>query len=251
MFLHAHVLGGICGAVPGGPVLLLAMLLAGLAGSATHCVPMCGAFVVGQVSDRLAAVPVLKLCELSRLRAGLLIPYHAGRLLTYAALGTFAARAGNLALRFGAWPAALLAAAGAICALQAWRRLVPAAARPAEALAPSRVAVLIVRLGARLDRTRASGGFLLGVLLGFLPCGLLYAALVAAAAAHSPGQGAAAMVAFGLGTVPALVAVGLAGQVFAHARRRLAGRVGGAIMLANAALLWAMAGQVWWNVVLF
>jgi sulfite exporter TauE/SafE len=92
-----------------------------------------------------------------------------------------------------------------------------------------------------------SGGLLLGALLGFLPCGLLYAALVAAASTHAPIQGAAAMLAFGLGTVPALVAVGLAGQVFARARRRLAGRFGGAIMLANAGLLWLMAGQIWWN----
>jgi sulfite exporter TauE/SafE len=244
MFFHAHSFGSICGAVPGGPVLLLAMLLAGLAGSAAHCVPMCGAFVIGQVTDRLAAVPVLKLCELSRLRAGLLIPYHAGRLLTYACLGAVAAMAGSLALRFGPWPAVLLAAAGVICALQGWRRLAPAAAKPAGRAAPSRMGALIVRLGGRLDRTRVSGGFLLGVLLGFLPCGLLYAALVAAAATHSPAQGAAAMLAFGLGTVPALVAVGLAGQVFARARRRLAGRAGGAIMLANAALLWAMAARV-------
>jgi hypothetical protein len=58
------------------------------------------------------------------------------------------------------------------------------------------------------------GPFLLGLLLSGLPCGLLYGALVAAASAGSALAGALAMAAFALGTVPALVGVGLLGRFF-------------------------------------
>jgi sulfite exporter TauE/SafE len=241
MFFHAHGLAAICGVAPAGPALFLAMLVAGLAGSALHCVPMCGPFVIGQVTDRLAAVPAAKLCEMTRIRGALLLPYHAGRLLTYAGLGAASAVLGAMALRLGPAPAILLAAAGGVCAVNGLRRLVPRGARPSGVPAASRVGRTLVRLGARLDRSRAAGSFLLGVLLGFLPCGLIYAALIAAAATGSAPLGSAAMMAFGLGTIPALVMVGLAGSFAGAMRRQIAGKAGGALMLANAALLWTVA----------
>jgi sulfite exporter TauE/SafE len=248
MIAHLQTLAAWCGTLPGGPALLLAMFVAGLGGSAVHCVPMCGPFVLGQVADRLARAPAAGLCEMTRVRGALLLPYHIGRLLTYAGLGAAAATLGGVADRVRYLPAALLVAAGAMCALYALRRLLPRAfpSKPAPASGGTR---LLVRMARLVDRSRPSGGFLLGVLLGFLPCGMLYAALVLAAATQSPVAGAAAMLAFGLGTVPALVMVGIAG----HAAHRLRGpwRRGGlaamtapAIMLANAGLLWVLAGRL-------
>ncbi len=49
---------------------------------------------------------------------------------------------------------------------------------------------------------------LLGLLMGFLPCGLLYAVVLSAAQSTAPISGAAVMAAFGLGTVPGLLVVG-------------------------------------------
>ncbi|MFA5372358.1 MAG: sulfite exporter TauE/SafE family protein, partial [Sideroxydans sp.] len=49
----------------------------------------------------------------------------------------------------------------------------------------------------------------LGVLWGWLPCGLVYSVLVTALASGSAGQGALIMAAFGLGTLPNLLAIGL------------------------------------------
>ena len=72
---------------------------------------------------------------------------------------------------------------------------------------------------------------LLGLSLSALPCGLLYGALVAAASAGSALAGALAMAAFALGTVPALVGVGLLGRFFG---RRWAAAPG--FRLAGAAL---------------
>ncbi|HEY3327195.1 MAG TPA: sulfite exporter TauE/SafE family protein [Novimethylophilus sp.] len=52
--------------------------------------------------------------------------------------------------------------------------------------------------------------FALGVVWGWLPCGLVYSVLVAALATGSAAQGGLLMLAFGLGTLPALLAMGLA-----------------------------------------
>jgi sulfite exporter TauE/SafE len=51
--------------------------------------------------------------------------------------------------------------------------------------------------------------FLLGTLWGWLPCGLVYSVLVAAIATASPIQGGLLMLAFGLGTLPTLLAMGM------------------------------------------
>lgn len=51
--------------------------------------------------------------------------------------------------------------------------------------------------------------FLLGTVWGWLPCGLVYSVLVAAIATASPLQGSLLMLAFGLGTLPTLLAMGM------------------------------------------
>ncbi|MGC2165208.1 MAG: sulfite exporter TauE/SafE family protein [Gallionella sp.] len=51
--------------------------------------------------------------------------------------------------------------------------------------------------------------FLLGTLWGWLPCGLVYSVLVTALASGHTQNGALIMLAFGLGTLPNLLAIGL------------------------------------------
>ena len=69
--------------------------------------------------------------------------------------------------------------------------------------------------GAGLARRFRPGGFMFGVALGFLPCGLLYTALLAAMATGTAFWGALGMLGFGLGTVPLLAAIGAAGHLLA------------------------------------
>ena len=90
-------------------------------------------------------------------------------------------------------------------------------------------------------RSTPSGGYPLGVVLGFLPCGFLYAALTTTAASGSPLLGALGMLAFGLGTVPALVAVGVAGHAAGRRWQRGVAVAAPVAMLLNAALLTALA----------
>src|SRR5581483_9681826 len=97
------------------------------------------------------------------------------------------------------------------------------------------------RLTRGLPRGPRASGLLLGAALGFLPCGLLYAALAVTAAGLSPLSGAAGMAAFGLGTVPALMAVGIAGQAAARHWHRGINAAAPVVMLLNALLLAGLA----------
>ncbi|MDA8251838.1 MAG: sulfite exporter TauE/SafE family protein [Rhodospirillales bacterium] len=224
LLLH---LGTLCGPVAptfGG------LLLAGLAGGPAHCAPMCGGFVLAQVSDRMARLPAARLCESARLRGALLLPYHAGRLATYSLLGAGAGTLGRQ-LAAGGLGGALLLLAAALFALQAVARVRPGLL-PALPAAPAGW-LRVLAAAAR----RVPGGLPLGLLLGLLPCGLLYAALAAAAATGDPARGALGMLAFGLGTVPGLFAVGLAGHLAGRRWRGRTARLAPAVLLANAALL--------------
>lgn len=231
-------LAAICG--PGqaerGLFLVPALLLAGLAGSVVHCAAMCGPFVLGQVADGMARLPAARMCQGARLRGSLLLPYHAGRLATYAALGAGAGWLGGLRLP-QVLPAVLLALAAAGFLVLALRRFQPAFATAGRAgTATPGIAALAARFGG-IGQLR---GLPLGLALGLLPCGMVYAALAAAASAGAV-IGGLAMLAFGLGTVPALIAVGLLGHAAARRWQGAVNRAAPWLLAGNAVLLMVLA----------
>jgi sulfite exporter TauE/SafE len=226
--------------------LFLALFLSGVAGSATHCIGMCGPFVIAQVGasldrpeSRVAAYGVLQ-----RLRGAALLPYHFGRMTTYAALG--AAAAGMVG--FIANAAAFRVVAGLLLAIAAFAMLVQAVGRSLRG-----VERILARFLPAQPPAAARGliaepvgwrGYALGVVLGFLPCGLIYAALAAAASAGDPVRGATAMAAFALGTMPGLIGVGWAGAVFGRRWRRLTAVLAPVALLVSAILLLSMAWRL-------
>ena len=184
---------------PSSWALPLAMLVTGFL-SGVHCVGMCGGIV----------------CAFSANGGGLRrqLAFNFGRISSYAAAGAAAGLLGSAgAYAAGAAPAQTalyvlanvmlllvglhLAGAGRLLrgveALGAplWRRLQPLAARLLPAKSPGQA-------------------YAAGLVWGWLPCGLVYGALAAAAFAGGPSSGALAMLAFGLGTLPNLLAAGLA-----------------------------------------
>jgi len=224
------MIASLCGAIPWSGGLLVGLFLAGLAGSTVHCVPMCGGFVLGQVADRMASLPPVRLCEWQRVSQGALLPYHLGRLTTYGTLGALAGGVlGQLPLFKWISPVLLLIGAGLFVAHAA--HIVTGPDR-----APIGWARAIARLAAR-----AGGGYPLGIVLGFLPCGFLYAALAIAAASGSPVLGVLGMLGFGIGTVPALAVVGIAGQSAGRHWPRAIATAAPAMMLLNAGLLTILA----------
>jgi sulfite exporter TauE/SafE len=220
--------------------LLASLFLAGLLGSATHCVGMCGPLVLAQTMTRLETRPAAAMRELDRLTGAALLPYHLGRATTYAALGAATAglTAGMVAVTGLRWLSAVLLALAAVLFVGYAVRQVGSRLRwrwfdAAIESGWSRTLGRFVR--PLFGRPLGWRGYVLGVALGFLPCGFLYGAVAASAASRHPLSGALAMLAFALGTVPALMTVGLAGHVAGSRFRGSAVRLAPALMLVNAA----------------
>jgi len=213
--------------------MLPAILLASFAGS-IHCVAMCGPLVGlhgGAKTIRLALVHAL------------------GRLTTYALLGALAGMIGHaidLAGDLGTIQrAASLVAGGVIvgwgvyqlAVAAGWRRVAPAPLGSAFT-----DGLLRIRSRRVVMRT-----WLVGVLTGFLPCGWLWAFVVAAAGTGSALGGVLVMTVFWLGTVPAMTGVlAFGGPAIAWLRGRLPVVTAIAMIvlgLGTLAVRWSDAGR--------
>ena len=186
---------------------LPAAFLVGMLGG-VHCAGMCGG-IVGALAGGLDAQ--LRQSRWRMLPA--LLAYNGGRITSYTVAGLAAGLLGQQVSTLdlvGDFPAGRVLAgvfmilfgfylAGWWQALQVferagghlWRRIEP--------------------LGRGLVPVRNSGqAWLLGLLWGWLPCGMVYAVLAMALASGSVTYGGLVMLAFGLGTLPLMVAMGFA-----------------------------------------
>ena len=222
------------GGAPGA--LVVPLFLAGLAGSAVHCVGMCGPFVIGQVMADSGKATV-RYGEWRRLAGAAMLPYHLGRLTTYTALG---AAAGASTALFASTPA-FAWISGVLLILGA--ALMLAQALGLAARAPLPMAGLLARWAKPFSSsTRPMARYALGVVLGFLPCGLIYGALGMAAGTGSSLSGALAMASFAAGTMPALVAVGWGGVLLRRRWHGVARWTAVPLLVLNATLMLALAG---------
>lgn len=192
-----------------------AAFLIGLGGG-VHCVGMCGG-IIGALTFGLPQ-------QHWQQRLPFLLAYNCGRIISYVVAG---ALAGGL----GAWAAHLLAVQRAQLALQIlaglfmillglylmgwssvlgwleraggsfWRRIEPLGRRCFPVRTP----------------LRAWG---IGLVWGWLPCGLVYSVLVWAVSAGGAAQGGLLLLSFGLGTLPTLLALGGAASTLNHLMRR-------------------------------
>lgn len=236
----ATALAACHGAIEAYGPLWATLFMAGLLGSITHCVGMCGPFVVSQTVARLEAVPSAEISEFKRLAGAALVPYHLGRLTTYAVLGAIAGAIADTAIRITGFTwlsSGLLFAAAAVFAGYAVVRLWARSGRKPQGGDSAFVSWIGKRMRPLFARPTGMRGYALGIALGFLPCGLLYAALSAAAASGGPISGGGVMIAFALGTVPALVGVGYASHVASQHWRGLASRALPLVLLLNASTL--------------
>lgn len=90
---------------------------------------------------------------------------------------------------------------------------------------------------------------LLGMVWGWLPCGLVYSALILALTATSIQQGAMVMLSFGLGTLPTVMAMGLLASLFTSIVRQLWVRqlAGAMVILFGLFMLWQVYSGTGWQ----
>jgi sulfite exporter TauE/SafE len=178
---------------------LIAAFLLGLAGS-LHCALMCGPLVLAIASARQHNQGLSGVLHNSA--------YHTGRILTYCGLGAVSGLIGA-AFIFAGFQRWLSITAGALVLLGT------ISAIRAKWTGPSGKWVLALksRFGRLLGNRSVGATVLLGGLNGLLPCGLVYVACASAAAGGGLTSGVATMLAFGLGTAPMLLSIGLAGRL--------------------------------------
>jgi sulfite exporter TauE/SafE len=172
----------------------------GLLGS-LHCLGMCGPLML--------ALPAAGATR-ARYVAGR-VACQTGRVLTYALLGVVFGIFGQT-LVFAGWQRGLSILAGVVILASLLLRGSRWAARASGFIAQG-LSLLRRSFGPLLHRRTVSALFGVGLLNGLLPCGLVYVALAMAAATGSAGGGAQFMTAFGLGTVPAMLGVSIAGRL--------------------------------------
>lgn len=200
-------------------MILGAALLTGLLGG-VHCAGMCGGIVTALVGQSAGNARAWRMH----------LAYNLGRITSYALAGAVAGAVGSLGLMLDKWLPAqivfyvvanlllialgfyLAGIHGPITRLEhlgsgLWRRIQPLTRRflPADS-APKALA--------------------LGMLWGWLPCGLVYTVLFTALLSGGALKGAILMLAFGLGTLPNLMAVAIvlhrSRSIFSNRTARLA-----------------------------
>lgn len=196
--------------------LFAAAFVTGLLGSA-HCFGMCaglsGLFAVNaNVASLRSQIPMA-------------VTYNGGRILSYAILGVVVATLGqtvvraipNIAVPVRLASGLLIVIVGLQVAFN-WRFLAPvekAGAKIWNGIAPAAKGLLPVT-----TLPKALG---LGLLWGWLPCGLVYSVLLLAATTANGVDGGLVMIAFGIGTSPAMIVTGISAFRLSQfmSRRRL------------------------------
>ena len=211
---------------------LLGMFMLGLLGTG-HCVGMCGPLIF--------AFPG---------RTGRFIShawYHLGRVSTYVAVGAVLGGVGALLSTLTG-----VDTASDVAGFQIWLRFVAAALlavlglirlgwvrepRWFDLLNPERIPGFKRAVSGASDSRGQAVFFLLGLLLGFLPCGLSYGAFAQALGTGSASAGALLVLAFAAGTVPGLLLLGTGVSAIFRRYRRPSDIIAGILMLYMAAML--------------
>lgn len=187
------------------PAVWIAAFMTGVMGSG-HCFAMCGGIAggIGALTANKGSGNILSA----------ILPFHLGRLFSYAALGAVAGGLVGIAGMFGSahvvgrWlrlATAVLIALIGLRFLLSWRGL--DFIEQGGGLIWKRISPWMMKIS---DRQHASWRLVLGLGWGLLPCGLVYTVLLTAGSTGTAIGGFATMLAFGIGTLPAMLGLTLA-----------------------------------------
>lgn len=190
----------------------LLIFLAGFAGS-IHCIGMCGGFACGLGVDKQGCAATFQRHVI----------YNLGRVTSYCFMGTVLAYFGMHVMHswegisFAVMQRALASVSGLLM-IFVGLQFFGVFKKNSKFLTGIGTQIFAQTLGSVLRHDSKFAPLALGVINGFLPCPLVYAFALQAAATSNPLSGFYLMGAFGLGTFPAMLAMGTAGVVFRSAR---------------------------------
>lgn len=175
--------------------------------SSMHCVGMCGPIAL--------VLPVQFPTFLSRIRSTLF--YNVGRTFAYALMGLLFGFIGK-GFSMAGWQNVLSVVTGVLMlSLVLFPRMFSQISKPGIFYRPvTKIKQNILQL---FRKTSPFSLFSIGVLNGFLPCGMVYLAIAGSLLTGSALKGMLFMVVFGLGTWPAMVSVSLIGQYIGNKTR--------------------------------
>ena len=226
--------------------LLINLFITGLVGSFTHCISMCGPIAIGQMSMRLMHLSKDKMSQQNKFLCAASIPYYIGKSISYVVLAiswfylTSLVSGNQIAKLLGAAIMVLAALFFTASAFSINFSFIPQ-------LNNFKVVKIFTNKLTELAKFYSSNpfgvnGWILGILLGFIPCGLVYASI---ATAISYSKNALiigfAMLLFGLGTIPVLFLVAYLGENLLIQWRKLFTITYFFSMLLNAYLLLSAA----------
>ncbi len=171
-------------------------------GSLGHCIGMCGGFIVAYTAAKIDASRSRSyqfLCHLL---------YNIGRVTSYAIIGAVFGLLGSIFVFSHISIGVLNLIIGIFMVLMGLSLMgkIKFLTSIESSLASSS---LVKRLFSLLIRSKSLPSFFfLGMLNGFLPCGLVYFFAASAASTESPFWGAVVMLIFGLSTIPVLLGLG-------------------------------------------
>lgn len=170
-----------------------------------HCLGMCGPIALATPVDRSSSWTIFR--DLTK--------YHSGRIAVYTTMGVFAGLIGA-SIRFLDWLQWISIASGILIILFAWGKYfakIPLGARIQAWFFP-----LLQKFRKNAIQSKSPFKLIfLGMVNGLLPCGVVYLALGNAVLADSYFGSAMAMMTFGLGTLPILLAIGVFGGKIGNA----------------------------------
>ena len=198
--------------------LTVVALSLGLAGS-LHCAGMCGPLLMS-----------ISMCKRDKAKLyRQMIVHHSGRISAYAVLGIIAGSMGQ-ALAAGGLQQKLSILAGVLLLL--------ILALPHFLKGKNHFSIYLKKKwGVLINKSGFTNSYLIGVVNGLLPCGLVYAAMATAAASGSYLTGALFMVFFGIGTLPLLLLITFGSVKLNLSTRKISSFVLPAATLITASLL--------------
>ena len=226
--------------------LLLNLFLTGLVGSFTHCIGMCGPIAISQMSMRLMHLSKNQMNQQNKFLCAASIPYYIGKSISYTVLSVSwfylvsLASDNQIAKLLGAVIMILSALFFIASAFSINFSFMPQ-------WGSTRVVKVLTNKLTRLASVYSNdpfgiNGWILGILFGLIPCGLVYAAATTAVSYSKSGLvTGVAMFLFGLGTIPGLFLISYLGESLLIKWHKLFAMIYFLSMLFNAYLLLSAA----------